>query len=232
MIEAVNICKVYGRPHSGAVALNGVNMRVDAGERMAIVGPSGCGKTTLLNIIGALARPSSGRVLWNGQDISKFSRSRAARLRNGSAGFVFQTFNLVPSMTVGQNVALPLRYARSSRRLRQQRVQWALDRVGLADKAQRLPADLSGGEQQRTAIARAVVTKPDAVLADEPTGNLDSATGGQIMDLLFDLNAEGTTLMLVTHNVEIEGAFPRVLRLCDGVVVSDADSGGGTAHGI
>lgn len=228
-VEAVGIGKVYGSPGDDAIALRDVSLRVSAPEQVAITGPSGCGKSTLLSLLGLLARPSTGRVLFDGTDVSSWSVRSLAGLRNARIGFVFQMFNLLADRTVQDNVGLPLRYGCLPRRERRLRVAWALDRVGLSRKAARLAGQLSGGEQQRTAIARAIVSRPRLMLADEPTGNLDSENGLRVLALLRSLSDEGASLILVTHNPAIAQSFARIVRLRDGRLVGDAAGTGSEA---
>ncbi len=197
-------------------ALDGLSFSVEAGERIAIMGPSGSGKTTCMHLIGCLDRPSSGRVLVGGQDTAGLDEYGLAELRNRQVGFVFQQFHLLPRLTIAQNVELPLLYAGVRPRERRRRALEALERVGLADRSAHRPGELSGGQRQRAAIARALVNSPAILLADEPTGALDSATGRSILELFGEINARGTTLVVVTHDPAIGEGFPRVIRLRDG----------------
>jgi putative ABC transport system ATP-binding protein len=206
-------------------ALKGVSLSIDAGSMVAIMGTSGSGKSTLMNILGCLDRPSSGTYRLDGDDVSRMSRSALAQIRGRRLGFVFQSFNLLSRTTALQNVELPLLYQRVGRRQRQQRARQALERVGIADRADHRPNQLSGGQQQRVAIARALVTSPRIVLADEPTGNLDTATGNEVMRVLTGLAAEGITVVIVTHDAEIAAAAGRVITLRDGLIVSDTAAG-------
>lgn len=200
-------------------ALKDINLKIKKGEFAAIVGPSGSGKSTLMNIIGLLDKPSSGIYKLGGEDVSKFPEEKLAQLRNKKLGFVFQSFNLLQRTTALQNTALPLIYAGIPRDKREKMAKKALLEVGLEDKANSRPNELSGGEQQRVAIARALVTNPDIILADEPTGNLDSKTGVQIISLLGKLNKTGKTIILITHSLEIARKADRTIRLKDGKII-------------
>ena len=222
MIRLAGITKVY---HMGAdvtvVALAGVDLEIDEHEFVAVMGPSGSGKSTLMNIIGCLDRPSGGRYALADTDVAGMTDRELAQVRNARIGFIFQTFNLLPRMTALRNVELPLIYAGVTGRARRQRAAAALDRVGLADRMRHRPTELSGGQRQRVAIARALVNDPSIVFADEPTGNLDSTTGGEIMQLLVDLHRSGATIILVTHDAEIAAHASRVIHLRDGRVTRD-----------
>jgi putative ABC transport system ATP-binding protein len=231
LLEAVDVERTYrmGRRGHEAVevhALRGVSFRVDAGDYVAIVGSSGSGKSTLLNLLGALDRPTAGQVRYEGRDVRDLDDAELATLRNRRIGFVFQSFHLLPRMTALDNVALPLVYRRGSAKERRERAAEALAAVGLADRTDHRPTELSGGQQQRVAIARALVTDPALLLADEPTGNLDSATGEDIMALLERLQAElGTALVVITHEAEIAGRARRRIALRDGRIVDDEVAG-------
>ena len=203
-------------------ALDGVSLAVASGELVGVVGPSGSGKSTLLNVVGALDRPTAGSVRIDGAEVGELSDRQLSALRAVSIGFVFQQFNLVDGLTAVDNVAAALLYRGVRRRERRARAEVALDRVGLADRAGHRPSALSGGEQQRVAIARAVVGEPAIVLADEPTGNLDSRTGAEIIDLLRDLHRAGTTILVITHDLALAGSFPRCVAIRDGRVEHDA----------
>lgn len=218
VIEMRDITKTYNVGGEEVRALNGACFTVCEGEFVSIIGPSGSGKSTLMNIIGCLDEADSGTYLLDGKEISNYSERQLAKIRNRKIGFVFQSFNLLSRLSAERNVELPLIYRRVSRRKREQMVEEALRRVGLEDRAQHKPTELSGGQQQRVAIARALVTKPSLILADEPTGNLDSHTGADIMRLFHELHEEGHTLVLITHNEEIAQQAERCIRIRDGVV--------------
>ena len=213
-LEAVE--KVYRTDRIETVALANVNLEVGKGELLAIMGPSGCGKSTLLHLMGLLDVPSRGRVEVGGRDVSGLADRQRARLRNAEIGFVFQTFHLIPELSVVDNVEIPLLYRSSTARERRRLAQAALDRVGLASRVHHYPSQLSGGQQQRVAIARAVVGQPRLLLADEPTGNLDSQMGDEIMALLEDLNRDGATVVMVTHDPRLGERAHRTVRLFDG----------------
>jgi putative ABC transport system ATP-binding protein len=209
-------------------ALRGVDLVVARGEYVAIMGPSGCGKSTLMNLLGCLDTPDAGRYWLGGRLVSELSDQELARVRNREVGFVFQTFALLPRQTALANVEMPLVYAGLRAAERRRRAREALDRVGLADRAGHRPTELSGGQRQRVAIARALVTGPQLLLADEPTGNLDSATGGEILALFDGLHRAGNTLVLVTHEHAVAARAGRTIQLRDGLVVSDLPNRGGT----
>jgi len=218
-LEAVR--KAYRLADQPFWALKGVSFRVPRGEMMALMGPSGSGKTTLMNIIGLLDSPTDGRYRLNGDDVSHLSEFERAVLRNETIGFVFQAFHLLPKLTALENVETPLTYGGYGRRARRQRAMEMLERVGLADKASSVPSTLSGGQRQRVAVARALATSPALLLADEPTGNLDTRTGNEILELFHDLNAEGATIIIVTHEAEIAEQTSRTVHVRDGLVESD-----------
>ncbi len=224
-VEVKGLTRIYhpDRPEIRVVALDGVSFRIERGDAVAIVGPSGCGKSTLLHLLGCLDRPTSGHYLLEGQDVAQLDEDDQARIRNRHIGFVFQSFNLLARSSALENVALPLLYA--GVRDGEARARHALERVGLADRAHHRPNELSGGQKQRVAIARALVTEPSILLGDEPTGALDSRTGAEVLELLHRLNEEGTTLVLVTHDLQVAQEMPRVIRMLDGHVVADGPSG-------
>jgi putative ABC transport system ATP-binding protein len=217
-----DVARVYPRGTTEVVALAGVSLEVRDGEKLAIMGPSGSGKTTLLSILGCLDRPTRGEHLFDGRLVEGLSDDELSRLRNRSIGFVFQSFHLIPQLTVAENVETPLLYAGTPPARWRPRALRALERVGLAARADHRPSELSGGEAQRAAIARALVTEPRLILADEPTGNLDTATGDEIAALLDELHALGRTVVIVTHNEALAGRAERVVRLRDGRVLSEA----------
>jgi putative ABC transport system ATP-binding protein len=220
MIELDEVTKVYRMGSVEVVALKGVSLRVDEGEFIAIMGASGSGKSTLMNVIGCLDLPTSGRYLLDGVDVRGLNDNQLAAIRNLKIGFVFQSFNLIPRSTAAHNVEMPLIYAGLGGG-RKERALAALEAVGLADRARHQPSELSGGQQQRVAIARALVTEPAILLADEPTGNLDSDSSLEIMGLLRELNDQGRTVVLITHERDIAAFARRVVRLKDGLVVED-----------
>ncbi len=221
LIQLENISKVYRGTAEDVYALRQVDLTIDDNEYVALMGPSGSGKSTLMNILGCLDTPSSGTYHLAGTDVSSMNANELAEVRNHRIGFVFQTFNLLPRTTALQNVELPLVYAGMRRRERRERAIEALERVGLADRMQHRPSQLSGGQRQRVAIARALANRPSLLLADEPTGNLDSRTGEEIMALFNALYAEGNTVLLVTHEPEIADYAQRLIRIRDGLVDLD-----------
>lgn len=217
LVDAENITKVYQMGEVEVHALRGLSVKIAPGEIVSIMGPSGSGKSTLMNILGCLDRPTSGKYSLNGESVATLTDDQLAEIRNRGVGFVFQSFNLLPRATALANVELPLRYAELNGRNRKQVAKQALEAVGLGDRIHHRPNELSGGEQQRVAIARALVNDPAIIMADEPTGNLDSKSGDEIMGLLKNLNKErGTTLIVVTHDPEIAALTDRVISLWDG----------------
>lgn len=226
MIKTVSLTKIFRTESVQTVALNEVNLEINQGEFVAIMGPSGCGKSTLLNMIGLLDNPTSGELWFLDKEVSKFSENDRTDLRNGNLGFVFQSFNLIDELTVFENVELPLLYAGVSVRERSERVNQALERMQIAHRTEHYPQQLSGGQQQRVAIARAIVTNPRIILADEPTGNLDSANGNEVMSLLKELNRDGTTVVMVTHSEENAREAGRIIRMMDGYILTESKSAG------
>jgi putative ABC transport system ATP-binding protein len=217
MIKLSNVNKVYRTDRVETLALENINMDVAPGEFVSIMGPSGCGKSTLLNLIGLLDTPSSGALALDGDQVQTWGDRKLAHFRNEKLGFVFQSFHLVPDLKVIDNVEIPLLYRKTNGTPRRKTAQSALDRVGLASRIHHFPTQLSGGQQQRVAIARAIVGKPRILLADEPTGNLDSGMGEEIMDILHDLNKnDGTTIVMVTHDDRFARRTDRIVRLFDG----------------
>lgn len=221
MIQTENLQKIFRTDEVETWALNEVNIGINEGEFVAVMGPSGCGKTTLLNIMGLLDNPTSGSYYLNGTDVSKFTESQRTSLRKGVIGFVFQSFNLIEELNVYENIELPLLYMKIGASERKRRVKEAMDRMAISHREKHFPQQLSGGQQQRVAIARAVVANPKLILADEPTGNLDSRNGAEVMNLLTELNREGTTIVMVTHSQHDAGYANRVINLFDGKVVPE-----------
>jgi len=221
MIELENIYKIYNMGDSEVRAVDGVSFKINKGEFVAIVGQSGSGKSTCMNIIGALDVPTSGKYLLNGNDVSKMSDNALAEIRNKQIGFVFQQYNLIPKLNVYENVELPLLYSNIDSKEREKRVLESLEKVGLLERKHHMPSQLSGGQQQRVSIARALVTKPSLILADEPTGALDSRTGREILEFLKKLNTEGNTVVLITHDISIAEEAKRIIRIQDGKIISD-----------
>ena len=221
MIQLSDITRTYHLGKQTVEALKGVSFSIEEGEYVAIMGPSGSGKSTMMNIIGCLDSPTSGTYMLNGSDVSSLGDAQLAAVRNKEIGFVFQSFNLLPRTDCLNNVALPLVYAGYSRRERNKKAMEALEKVGLADRSNHKPSELSGGQMQRVAIARALINAPSIVLADEPTGNLDTKTGEEIMSLFEELQSTGHTIILVTHEEDIAEMSHRIIRLRDGELESD-----------
>lgn len=221
MIKLEGLTKIYNLGRVQVPALRDVNMTVERGEFVAVMGPSGSGKSTLMNILGCLDRPTAGRYFLDGQDVSSLDEKALAAIRNRKIGFVFQTFNLLPRQNLLRNVELPMIYAGVGREERRRRAMQALEKVGLADRVDHKPNEISGGQKQRAAIARALVNNPLIILADEPTGNLDTRTGEEIMALFQQLNREGVTIVLVTHEREIAEHANRIIHFRDGRLVKD-----------
>ncbi|MDQ2177609.1 MULTISPECIES: ABC transporter ATP-binding protein [Marinifilum] len=221
MIKTKNLIKIFRTDEVETTALNNVNLEISEGEFVAIMGPSGCGKSTLLNIIGLLDNPSQGELHFNGYQVENYTERQRTNLRKENIGFVFQSFNLIDELTVFENVELPLLYMKVSGSERKRRVNEALERMNIAHRAKHFPQQLSGGQQQRVAIARAVISNPKLILADEPTGNLDSANGEEVMNLLTQLNEEGTTIIMVTHSPSDADRSHRIIQLFDGHIVTE-----------
>ena len=219
MIELKSVSKVFQTKDIETRALDDICLKINSSEFVSIMGPSGCGKSTLLNLIGLLDQPNAGTILIHDTDVSRMSDREAARFRNKSLGFVFQNFHLVPSLNVMDNVELPLLYGRVAAVERKERVKEVLNMVGLSHRMKHFPSQLSGGQCQRVAIARAIVGHPEIILADEPTGNLDSRMGEEIMDILLELNELGVTVVMVTHDEHIASKTGRIVRLLDGKLV-------------
>ena len=222
MLKLRRLSKLHRSGEVETTALDQIDLDIDAGEYLAVTGPSGCGKSTLLGILGLLDAPSSGEYWFDGENVAGWSEARLTRLRRGRIGFVFQSFNLIDDLSVAENIELALEYGDVPVREHRQRINEAMDRLGLIHRAGHRPSQLSGGQQQRVAIARAIVSRPALLLADEPTGNLDTAHGDEVMRILRDLNAEGTTLVMVTHSTTHAAMAHRTLRLLDGRVLVDA----------
>ena len=222
LIELAGVQKTYRSGVLAVAALRGITLSIAAGEYVAVMGPSGSGKSTLMHILGCLDVPTEGRYQLAGEDVSAMSEEQLADIRNRRIGFVFQQFNLLATMPAWRNVELPLSYSGVSRAQRRERAVTALHRVGLGDRIQHRPGELSGGEQQRVAVARALVTEPDLLLADEPTGNLDSASTADILALLGDLHAAGRTIVVITHEPDVARRAQRTVRMLDGLVSGDS----------
>lgn len=221
MIKMHDLNKVYRTSDVETTALNQVNLEVEPGEFIAIMGPSGCGKSTLLNVLGMLDSPDGGSYDFGGENVAGYSENKLAEIRKENIGFIFQSFNLVDELTVAENVMLPLLYQKVGAKERDERVQAVLERVGIAHRADHRPQQLSGGQQQRVAVARAVVTNPKLILADEPTGNLDSTNGEEVLELLNQLNGDGTTIIMVTHDQGHAEHASRVVNMLDGRILSE-----------
>ena len=219
IIRLENLSKIYGKSGTTLAALDQVNLIVNKGDYISIVGNSGSGKSTLMNIVGFLDKQTSGKYYFCGEEASKLNQSRLAKIRANNIGFIFQGFNLIPSLNALENVMLPLSYKGINKKERKEIAKEALEKVGLKDRISHYPNELSGGQCQRVAIARAIATKPNLILADEPTGNLDSTSGEQIKQLLFDLHREGNTILLITHDKEFAARTPKTITIKDGRII-------------
>lgn len=222
MLKLQDLTKTYRTEEVETVALNNVNIEIETGEFVAIMGPSGCGKSTLLNIVGMLDTPTSGHYFFKGEDVAGYSESQLGVIRKQHIGFIFQSFNLIDELTVAENIELALLYHDTSSSERKERVNAVMDKVGIAHRAKHMPSQLSGGQQQRVAVARAVVGNQSMILADEPTGNLDTAHGQEVMEMLQGLNEEGTTIVMVTHSPSHADYARRTINLLDGHVVTES----------
>jgi putative ABC transport system ATP-binding protein len=221
MIKTNQLVKIFCNDEVETTALNNVNLQVEKSEFVAIMGPSGCGKSTLLNIVGMLDNPTSGQYFFEDIEVSGFREIQRTNIRKGKIGFIFQSFNLIDELNIYENVELPLLYIKMSGKERRQKVTAVLDRLNITHRSKHFPQQLSGGQQQRVAIARAVVANPKLILADEPTGNLDSANGDEVMELLSELNNEGTTIIMVTHSPSDAEKAHRIIHLFDGHIVTE-----------
>jgi len=220
-MELQDVWKIYRMGEFDVPALAGVNLTIRRGEAVAITGPSGCGKSTMLNMIGCLDMPTRGKVLLEGRDISDYKSNELARIRGKKIGFIFQTFNLYPTLTALENIQLPMRIHELPEKDVEDTSRKLLDTVGLAERETHFPAQLSGGQQQRVAIARALSTDPSILLADEPTGNLDTKSGGEVMDVFKHLNSEGLTIVMITHDPRVAGYAGRIVKMLDGKIVGE-----------
>ena len=224
MIKLMNLSKVYRTEEIESTALNEVSIHIEKGQFVSIMGPSGCGKSTLLNIVGLLDKPESGSYEFLGNEVSQLNEKGRSENRKQNIGFIFQNFNLIDELTVFENIELPLIYNKVSSSERKKRVTELIEKIGISHRSSHFPQQLSGGQQQRVAVARALITKPPLILADEPTGNLDSSNGNEVMELLCDLHEEGTTIVMVTHSSHDASYSDRVINLLDGQVVSEKKS--------
>jgi putative ABC transport system ATP-binding protein len=225
MIKTIGLTKVFQTDEVETTALDNVDFEVQKGEFVAVMGPSGCGKSTLMNILGLVENLTSGRYIFNGQDVSHYREGKLTEVRRGNIGFVFQSFNLIDELTVFENVELPLVYMGVKESVRKKKVESLLERMKIGHRRHHFPQQLSGGQQQRTAIARAVIPDPKLILADEPTGNLDSKNGIEVMNLLSELNRSGTTIVMVTHSERDSGFAHRIVNLFDGRIMTHIQNG-------
>jgi len=224
MIKLEKLTKVYRTDEIESTALNQVSFEIKKGEFVSIMGPSGCGKSTLLNILGLLDKPESGSYEFLGEEVSHFNEKQRSGVRKKNIGFIFQNFNLIDELTVFENIELPLLYNKVPSAERKQRVNEIIEKMGISHRSSHFPQQLSGGQQQRVAVARALITRPPLVLADEPTGNLDSSNGNEVMELLCELNEEGTTIVMVTHSSHDASYSDRIINLLDGQIISEKKS--------
>ncbi len=223
MIKTINLSKVYQTDEVETISLDKINLTVREGEFLAVMGPSGCGKSTLLNILGLIDNPSSGEFYFLDEEVSNYNEKQRAELRKNNIGFIFQSFNLIDELTVRENIELPLLYQKMATSQRKQMADEVMEKLQIAHRAKHFPQQLSGGQQQRVAVARAVVTKPKLILADEPTGNLDSKNGDEVMDIIKSLNATGTTIIMVTHSPEHAQQAERIVNLFDGKLLIEQE---------
>ncbi|WP_338359615.1 ABC transporter ATP-binding protein [Yeosuana marina] len=224
MIKLKNLTKVYRTEELESTALNQISFEINQGEFVSIMGPSGCGKSTLLNILGLLDKPESGSYEFLGKEIAQYNEKQRSEIRKKNIGFIFQNFNLIDELTVFENIELPLIYNKISASERKKRVDDIIEKIGIAHRSNHYPQQLSGGQQQRVAVARALITNPSLILADEPTGNLDTSHGNEVMDLLCKLNESGTTIIMVTHSAHDASFSSRTINLLDGKIVSEKES--------
>ncbi|WP_339918088.1 ABC transporter ATP-binding protein [Yeosuana marina] len=224
MIKLKNLTKVYRTEELESTALNQISFEINQGEFVSIMGPSGCGKSTLLNILGMLDKPESGSYEFLGKEIAQYNEKQRSEIRKKNIGFIFQNFNLIDELTVFENIELPLIYNKISASERKKRVDDIIEKIGIAHRSNHYPQQLSGGQQQRVAVARALITNPSLILADEPTGNLDTSHGNEVMDLLCKLNESGTTIIMVTHSAHDASFSSRTINLLDGKIVSEKES--------
>ena len=223
MIKTINLSKVYQTDEVETISLDKINLTVREGEFLAVMGPSGCGKSTLLNILGLIDSPSNGEFYFLGKEVSNYNERQRAELRKNTIGFIFQSFNLIDELTVRENIELPLLYQKISSSERKKMADEVMEKLQIAHRAKHFPQQLSGGQQQRVAVARAVITKPKLILADEPTGNLDSKNGDEVMDIIKSLNATGTTVIMVTHSPEHAQQAERTVNLFDGKLLTEKE---------